>query len=62
MVFLGNENNFSRPCAVFHIMVNVCNGQGWKEALLEVLPARKGAKEKGADDDYEEDDEDAAVE
>lgn len=27
-------------------MVNVCNGQNWKEALLEVLPARKGAQEK----------------
>nr|CAG4642025.1 EOG090X0D3U [Eurycercus lamellatus] len=38
---------------VFNIMVNICNGQSWKEALLNVLPARKGAKEKSADEDSE---------
>nr|CAG4647385.1 EOG090X0D3U [Megafenestra aurita] len=31
---------------VFNIMVNICNGQTWKDALLQVLPARKGAQEK----------------
>ncbi|KAK4036376.1 hypothetical protein OUZ56_028435 [Daphnia magna] len=35
---------------VFNVMVNICNGQSWKEALLEILPARKGAQEKPVDD------------
>nr|CAG4643487.1 EOG090X0D3U [Ilyocryptus agilis] len=35
---------------VFHVIVNVCNGQSWKEALLQVLPARKGAREKSEDE------------
>nr|CAG4640352.1 EOG090X0D3U [Daphnia pulex] len=39
---------------VFNIMVNVCNGQKWKEALLEVLPARKGAQEKDTDGNFED--------
>lgn len=34
-------------------MVNVANGQSWKEAFLTVIPERKGAKAK------EESDEDA---
>lgn len=38
---------------VFNIMVNVANGQSWKEAFLTVIPERKGAKAK------EESDEDA---
>jgi hypothetical protein len=38
---------------VFNIMVNVCNGQKWKEALLEVLPARKGAQEKDIDENFD---------
>ena len=36
---------------VFNVMVNFCNGQSWKEALLEVLPARKGAQEKAGSED-----------
>lgn len=39
---------------VFNIMVNVCNGQKWKEALLQVLPARKGAQEKIADENLDD--------
>nr|CAG4637335.1 EOG090X0D3U [Ceriodaphnia reticulata] len=39
---------------VFHIMVNICNGQNWKDALLEVMPARKGAQEKSAAEDNSE--------
>ena len=39
---------------VFNIMVNVCNGQKWKEALLEILPARKGAQEKVADENLDD--------
>ncbi len=40
-------------------MVNVCNGQKWKEALLEVLPARKGAQEKVDENFDDEEDWDA---
>jgi hypothetical protein len=36
-------------------MVNVCNGQKWKEALLEVLPARKGAQERVASENLGDD-------
>lgn len=39
---------------VFNIMVNVCNGQKWKEALLQVLPARKGAQGKIADENLDD--------
>ena len=35
-------------------MVNVCNGQKWKEALLKVLPARKGAQGKIADENLDD--------
>jgi hypothetical protein len=31
---------------VFAILLNVSRGATWKEAFLEVLPQRKGAKEK----------------
>lgn len=37
-------------------MVKVCNGQQWKEALLEVLPARKGAQEKQISDEKDSSD------
>nr|CAG4641187.1 EOG090X0D3U [Eulimnadia texana] len=36
---------------VFNILVNVSNGQTWKEAFLQVLPARKGAVERTTSDD-----------
>ena len=36
--------------SVFHILVNVCNGQNWKDAFLQVIPLRKGAKEAAVDD------------
>lgn len=35
-------------------MVNICNGQNWKDALLEVMPARKGAQEKSVAEENSE--------
>ncbi len=35
-------------------MVNICNGQNWKDALLEVMPARKGAQEKSVGEENSE--------
>ena len=32
-------------------MVNICNGQNWRDALLQVMPARKGAREKSFADE-----------
>lgn len=42
---------------VFNILVNVANGQTWKEAFLTVIPERKGAKAKDDSDEDSNDDE-----
>lgn len=31
---------------VFEIILHVCNGMSWKDAMLQVLPQRKGAVAK----------------
>jgi hypothetical protein len=41
---------------VFEIIVNVTDGLSWADALLKVLPSRKGAKRK-LDDDNSSDEE-----
>lgn len=42
-IYLICLNKYNFPITVFEIVLRVCEGVPWRDALLQVLPTRKGA-------------------